>query len=43
MKDKLLKKELLNVHDYNILPNYISKLEAENLKVKKQMKIVTKI
>ena len=43
MKDELLKKELLIVHDYNFLPNYISKLEAENLKVKKQIKIVTKI
>ena len=38
-----MKNELLNIFDYAFLPKYITKLEAENLKVKKQMNIINKI
>ena len=43
MDDELLKSELLNIYDYAYLSKYITKLEAENLKVKKQMNIINKI
>ena len=43
LKDSILKDELITILDYSFLSKYVMKLELENLKVKKQLKIIEKI